>query len=283
MENDGMARKVGRTSAHRKQLCQYSAMRKNSEESPIESVDRALRLVILLRERGPLSVTAAAEHLGVAPSTAHRLLSALSFRGFAVQDRNRPYRPGPQLAFGTPGPPSRTALTRLVRPALELLHQETDESTHLAVLSGPDIFFIDGVEGEQALRVGLRTGVRLPAYCTSVGRAMLAALPAGDVDQVYRSGLPPWRGSHITTMTGLRRQLTIARKQGYAVNQEESEQGVVAVGACLRDAEGRPVAGISVSIPSVRYSRSHLPRYAAALRAATAQAQGRLDNSVSDN
>lgn len=255
-------------------------MQKESEGSPLESVDRALRLVILLREHGPLSVTAAAEHLGVAPSTAHRLLSALSFRGFAVQDRNRPYRPGPQLADATASPLSRAALTRLVRPALDRLRQDTDESAHLAVLSGPEILFIDGIESEQALRVGLRTGVRIPAYCTSAGRAMLAALPGGEVDQVYRAGLPPWRGSHLTTMTGLRRQLSIVRKQGYALNQEESEQGVVAVGTCLVDREGRPVAGMSVSIPSARFRRSRLPDYVAAVRAASAQAQRRVDEST---
>jgi IclR family acetate operon transcriptional repressor len=251
-------------------------MQKSGSESPLESVDRALRLAIRLREHGQLSVTAAAEHLGVAPSTAHRLLSALSYRGFAVQDRNRPYRPGPQLVDATTSPLSRAALVRLVRPALELLHEATGETTHLAVLSGPDILFIDGVEGEQALRVGLRTGVRLPAYCTSTGRAMLATLPAMDVDQVYRAGLPPWRGSQITSLTGLHRKLAAERKQGYAFNQEESEQGLVAVGACLVDRTSRPIAGMSVSIPSVRYRRSHLPRYAAAVKTAVADAQERL-------
>jgi DNA-binding IclR family transcriptional regulator len=237
-------------------------------------------LAILLRQQGSLSVTTAADHLGVAPSTAHRLLSALSHRGFAVQDRNRPYRPGPQLVDATSSPLPRAALARLVRPALELLHQETGESTHLAVLSGTDVLFVDGVEGEHALRVGLRTGVRIPAHCTSIGRAMLAALPAAEVDLVYQTGIPRWRSSNVTTLTGLRRQLTAVRKQGHALNLEESEQGVVAVGTCLVDRATRPVAGISVSIPSARYRRGHLPRYVAAVTSASSYAQERLHEAM---
>jgi IclR family acetate operon transcriptional repressor len=234
----------------------------------------------MLREQGSLSVTAAAEHLGVAPSTAHRLLSALSYRGFAVQDRDRRYRPGPQLVDSVPSPLSRAALAELIRPALELLHEETNETTHLAVLSGPDILFIDGVESVQAPRVGLRTGIRLPAYCSSLGRAMLASLPATEVDRVYGTGLPPWRSSHLTTLAALHRQLQIVRKRGFALNQEESEQGLVAIGSCLVDGVHRPVAGISVSIPSVRYRRSHLPRYVSAVQSAASHAQSRLYQAI---
>jgi IclR family transcriptional regulator, acetate operon repressor len=256
-------------------------MRKSLPEAPLESVDRALRLAILLRQQGLLSVTSAAEHLGVAPSTAHRLLSALSYRGFAVQDRNRPYRPGPQLVDATSNPMSRSALTRAIRPALEQLHGETGETTHLAVLAGRDVLFIDGVEGEQALRVGIRTGVRIPAHCTSLGRAMLAALPTAELEEMYRAGLPPWRsGSNVTTVTGLRRQLAIVRKRGYALNQEESEQGLVAIGACLVDRADRPVAGLSVSVPSVRYRRTDLPRYVAAVTTAATQAQSSLKEAI---
>ncbi|MBB3085212.1 IclR family transcriptional regulator [Geodermatophilus sabuli] len=242
---------------------------------PVTAVDRALRLLIMLRQQGALSVTAAAESLDVAPSTAHRLLSALCHRGFAVQDRERRYRPGPQIADPVAAPLSRAALTRVVRPALELLRQKTNETTHLAVLSGADVLFIDGVEGEHALRVGMRVGRRMPAFCSSTGKAMLASLPRVEVDQLHRTGLAPWRGTTLS-LAGLHRGLETVRKQGYALNQEESEQGVVAVGACLLDGAQRPLAGMSVSIPSSRYDRSALPGYVDALHDATSEAQKRL-------
>jgi DNA-binding IclR family transcriptional regulator len=243
-------------------------------------VDRALQLLMLLRQHGRLSVTAAAEQLGVSPSAAHRLLSALCYRGFADQDRQRHYRPGPQLADSGSAEISRAALRRLVRPALEQLLKQTGETTHLMVLDGADIVFLDGVESEEALRVGLRNGIRMPAYCSSAGKAMLAALPKSEVDRLHARGLPPWPNARTTTLAALHRQLAAARKQGYAFNQEESEQGVVAVGGALLGQAGKPLAGISVSIPSARYRRADLGHYAAAVIAATGRAQARLDDAA---
>jgi len=136
----------------------------------IEAVDRALVLIRLLDERGSVSVGEVAAELDVAPSSVHRLLATLCHRGFAVQDRHRRYRPGPELRASAPALPSLPALLRVARPFLHGLFERAGESVHLVVLAGPDVRFVDGIEGEQPLRVGLRTGARMPAYCTSGGR-----------------------------------------------------------------------------------------------------------------
>jgi IclR family transcriptional regulator, acetate operon repressor len=252
-------------------------VRKDVEGPPLEAVDRALRLVVLLRQRGCLSVTVAAEHLEVAPSTAHRLLSALCYRDFAVQDRDRRYRLGPQLVESGSAALSRAALRRLARPALDQLLERTGETSHLTVLAGADVVFIDGAECEQSLRIGLRTGIRMPAYCASGGKAMLAALPKAEVDRLHPKGLPPWPNAHTPNMAALHRQLAAVRKQGYAFNHEESEQGVVAVGSGLLDQARRPVAAISVSIPSARFRRSDVCQHVDAVLAATSACQEQLD------
>ncbi|MCW2695591.1 MAG: IclR family transcriptional regulator [Modestobacter sp.] len=232
-------------------------------------MDRALRLLVLLRQQGRISVTATARHLDVAPSTAHRLLSALCHRDFAVRDRDRQYRPGPELNETSMQPLSITALRRVARPALEWLHARTQETSHLMVLSGANVRFIDGVEGEKTLRVGLRTGLQFPAYCTSGGKAMLAAGPKARVDELHRDGLPPWPNARIKDLAQLQRHLTTIRRQRYAVNREESEQGIVAIGSCIRDDIGRPQAAVSVSIPSGHYRPADLLRYSEAVLHAT--------------
>ncbi|MFD1210888.1 helix-turn-helix domain-containing protein [Arthrobacter sp. GCM10027362] len=130
-----------------------------AEMSPVESVDRALVLILLMRERGPVSVKTAAAHLGVAPSTAHRLLSALAFRGFASQDRERRYRLGPALAENTVESFSINRLRECARRPLLELHNLLGETVQLMVLRGGNIQFIDGIESESTLRVG--TGFRL--------------------------------------------------------------------------------------------------------------------------
>jgi IclR family acetate operon transcriptional repressor len=233
-------------------------------------------LLVLLRQRGRVSVSQAADHLGVAPSTAHRLLNALCYRDFAAQDRDRQYRQGPQLTDTLSTPLSVAALRRLVRPAIQQLHDQTGETAHLVVLSGGDVRFIDGVEGEQGLRIGLRTGLRLPAYCTSGGKAILAALPRAEVDRLYRSGLPPWPNAGVHDLPALHRQLATVRRRGYGVNVEESEQGVAAVGAAVHDAAGRPVAALSVSIPTARFRRASVTTFADAVLAAVSRADSRL-------
>jgi DNA-binding IclR family transcriptional regulator len=248
----------------------------NNGAAPVAAVDRALRLLVLLRGQGRVSVTQAADHLGVAPSTAHRLLNALCYRDFAVQDRDRQYRAGPQLSETLSSDLSVAALRRLIRPAIQQLHDRTGETTHLVVLSGGDVRFIDGVEAEQALRIGLRTGIRLPAYCTSGGKALLAALPPGEVDRLYRRGLPSWPNASVRDLAALHRQLATVRRRGYGLNEEESEQGVAAVGAAVHDPAGRPVAALSVSIPTARFRRSALASYADAVLSAVTEADARL-------
>lgn len=220
----------------------------------IGSVDRALELLLVLKRGEVLRVSDAAEALHVAPSTAHRLLATLCDRGFAAQDAHRRYRAGPELLSAMP--PSAIPLPDLVRamrPHVEWLFDALAETVHLFVLAGTFVRFVDGIEGNQALRVGLRIGVRLPAHSTSAGKAMLAELEPDAVRRLYPAGLPRWTDSAHSDLDALLDELALIRRQGYGVNREESEAGVCAVGCALRGGSGRPLAGISVALPASRF------------------------------
>jgi IclR family transcriptional regulator, acetate operon repressor len=253
----------------------------NHRHYRIEAVDRALLLIRLLNQRRTLSVKEAAAELGVAPSSAHRLLATLCHRGFATQDQHHQYHPGPELTAAAPTAPSLPHLLRVTRPALHDLYARTGESVHLVVPVGPDVRFVDGIEGDQPLRIGLRTGARMPAYCTSGGKAMLADLDWSEVEALHPHGLRPWPHARIGDLPSLRRQLAKVRKQGYGTNTEESERGVTAIGASIRSPSGRPVAALSVATPTARFDRRHEPSLAvhlmevrtAAERAVTAAPQ----------
>lgn len=249
---------------------------RNGPPYQIESVDRALRLILLLKQGQPVSVREVAEQLAVAGSTAHRLLAMLCHHGFAVQDDDRRYRAGPELGAAGARPLPVPQLTRLLRPRLSALHDELGETVHLVVPDGRDVQFVDGVEGDQGLRVGLRTGMRMPAHCASAGKTMLAALTAAELEQLYPDGLPPWRTARITSMAALIRQLATVRAKGYGFNAEESEVGVTAIGVRLADAEGRTVGGLSVAVPSARFDRTDERRLADALVRAAVAAQADL-------
>src|SRR3954447_20018320 len=151
------------------------------------SVDNALVLLQLIGDRQALRVAEAAELLGVARSTAHRLLGALRRRGFVLQDKpNGAYRPGPVLNEIGLAAIGRIDLRVVARPVLEELSEQTQETVSLSLLEGRNVRFVDGVESPRSVRVGNRTGLVLPAHCTAAGKAILAALPEIELIRRYR-------------------------------------------------------------------------------------------------
>jgi DNA-binding IclR family transcriptional regulator len=219
------------------------------------SVDNALHLLQLIGERQALRVAEASELLGVARSTAHRLLAALRRRGFVVQDRpNGAYRPGPALREIGLAALTRIDIRRIARPVLEQLRDETHETVSLAVLEGPTVRFVDGVESTRSVRVGNRTGVVRPAHTTAVGKAILAGLPDAELARIYPGGRLPATAAEaaVRDLGTLREELADVRAQGWALNWEESTDGMCAVGVALVDAAGQPLAALGIAVPTSR-------------------------------
>ncbi|HEX5299722.1 MAG TPA: IclR family transcriptional regulator [Streptosporangiaceae bacterium] len=217
---------------------------------PIRSVDYALQLLLILKRDGVLRVSEAAAELGVARSTAHRLISMLRFRGFVEQARDRTYRAGSAFADLGGGASSATALLGIARPHLIRLTDKTGETSNLMILVGSDVQFIDSIESRQALRVGSRVGVRLAARLTSGGKVLLADLPFEEVALLH-----PGLAGDEAGLSALKRTLAGARRQGFGTNVQESERGVVAVGMAVRGVTGAAIAAVTISAPTVRFSR----------------------------
>lgn len=224
---------------------------KNRPSYAIESVDNALHLAQLLVLEGSLGVTEAASRLGVAPSTAHRLFAMLVYRDFAEQGLDRLYRPGTTLRSSGAAEAPVALLRRVCQPHLQRLVEQVEESANLVVLSGPDVRFVSTVECTQLLRVGDRSGKALPAHLTSAGKAMLAHLEGERLDALV-AGLDERERRLV------RRGLSAVRRNGFALNHQGTEAGVVAVGMAVRGLEGSPVAGISVAVPSVRFHKDRV-------------------------
>jgi DNA-binding IclR family transcriptional regulator len=237
---------------------------RNDRPYLIESVDNALRLLLLVRERRSLRVAEAAEHLGVARSTAHRLLTGLRHRGFVTQDSHRVYHPGPVFAE-TGLTATSPDLRLLARPHIQEINTAVDETVHLLVLEGNGVRFVEGMEGTKALRVGSRVGKVLPAHCTAGGLVLLAALPSEEVTALYPRGLPTAPGDAVTELPALRRRLRTVRRTGHGVNNGESERGISAVAVPVTDRAARTIASLAVAMPSARCPRSRAPELAALL------------------
>jgi IclR family transcriptional regulator, acetate operon repressor len=224
---------------------------KNKPAYAIESVDHALHLAQLLQQEGPLRVTDAADRLGVSASTAHRLLAMLVYRDFAERTPDRRYSPGRALRPAQPSEAPLALLRQAAAPHLQALATRVRESANLTILVGTEVRFLATLECDQVLRVGDRAGQVLRAHQASGGKALLAHLPPGRVDELYQA-------AGDVELPRLHRELSLIRKRGFAINDQLTERGVTAIGVVVRDPAGQPSAAISLSMPSVRFRRDQL-------------------------
>ena len=245
---------------------------------PIASVDNALRLLMMFRGQPRVRLSDASAHLGVAHSTAHRLMAMLAYHGFVRQEPDsRAYVAGPALVEIGLSAVRELDIRRRARPVLEGLAASLGETVHLAALEGCNVRYLDCVESPRALRVASRTGSALAAHCTASGKALLAELPDAEVSAIFggQPRLTALTARSITTRSGLLAELREVRARGYAVNLEESEEGVASVAVAVRGPQRLPMAALTVSAPMSRMSGQATDEIAAELRerAAWLQAQ----------
>jgi DNA-binding IclR family transcriptional regulator len=240
---------------------------------PIASVDNALTLLSLISGRGQLRVSEAAEVLGTARSTAHRLLAMLDYHGFAVQDEvTKTYAAGPQLIKVGLSAVEGLSLRQLARPVLERLSDEVGETAHLVRLFGANVVFLDSVETTRGLRVGSRIGRFMPAHCTACGKAILAQLPREELVRLYSSGkLEQMTPRSVATLDELEKELETIRGRGYATNFGESEDGLVAVAAAIPELPRAERAGITIAAPGTRMNKATVKPLADAVQRGAAE------------
>lgn len=245
----------------------------------ISSVDTALRMALVLQAEGPLRSSELADRLGVARSTAHRLLTTLVNRGFAEQCPDKRYNAGPVLrAMSVPS--DRTARLRAAAwPRLEALRDETGETVSLEVLSGTQIKYLVNLESPHVLTVSNREGWLAPAWVISGGRALLAQFPNAEVRRLLSDA--PLREQEIEKLL---RSLALIRKRGFALNDQSAsaELGVTAVARPLRDEAGTAIAAVSVAMPSSRFSRDRLTQISSLIAQTVTEIERRLTHDPVD-
>ncbi|WP_258059099.1 IclR family transcriptional regulator [Arthrobacter sp. B1805] len=223
----------------------------DAPQYPIESVDNALKLLLLLGDTAELRLTDVSRHLGVASSTAHRLLAMLQWRGFVRQDkRTKTYGPGPSLTSITFSIMQRMDVPRLAQPILDELSASLGETVHLGSLEGDLTRFLAVSEPSVAVRVASRIGKSLPAHCTSTGKVLLSELTDEELHHIYPTESLAQVTSHsISRRSELEKHLAKIRKDGYAVNREESEDGVASVAVVVPTYTGHARLALNASVP----------------------------------
>lgn len=253
-----------------------------ADATRITSVDKALRLVALLRDERSLSVSRAAEALAVARSTAHRLLTTLQAHGFARQDPvTKAYGPGRELIQIGLAAVAALDIRSVAHPHLVAIVGELDETVHLIALDGARTLVLDSFECSQEVRVSSRVGGLQPANCTSAGKALLARLtPEQVVALLGPDPLETMTPYSIATHAALADELAQVRALGYATNFGGNDIAAANVAVAIPSERGGYRAAITVSAPSIRLTERQIPRAVRAARAAAERIARELEGTV---
>lgn len=220
-----------------------------AEKGGVQSVERIFALIELLAAHpAGASLQTLAQGTDLAKSTVHRLLASLVGLGYVSQEETSGrYRLTLKMFELSSGIVNDMAIMEVAKAHLERLAQRTGEAVHLVIRDGQDIVYICKTENGP-MRMSSRVGMRSPLYCTGVGKAILATLPAGEVAQVWAASRPRKLTERtVADLPHLQEQLETVRAKGYAVDDEENELGVRCVAVAIPGPDGRADSAFSIS------------------------------------
>jgi DNA-binding IclR family transcriptional regulator len=224
----------------------------------IQVIDRMMKLLnVLAHHADPVPLRQLSQETGLHPSTAHRILGAMSQTGFVDREIGGTYRLGIRLLELGSLVKSRISLRETAMPLMLRLHAATGESVNLGIRDGDEIVYVERTSsGRSAVRVVHIVGARAPLHATATGKLFLAEDGAENVrDYARRTGLRALTQATLTELPVLEKTLERVRRHGVAFDLDEVETGVRCIAAGIRDDDGTLVAGLSLSTPSERFNR----------------------------
>ncbi len=233
-----------------------------SEKGVTQSVDRALQLLEMLSASADeMKLQDIAALMGLSASTCHHLLNTLVARRYVARNpKSRTYLAGPRIMELARMRASQFDFIGEALPYLKRLNERTREAAHLAVMDGTTLSILTALPcprfGEAEIR---REGIENAAHATAVGKAILAWLPEMQVARVVgEHGLQPLTSKTINGLGDLLESLRQIRRYGFAIEDEEFEEGVVGIGTAFRDSVGAVIGAVAVAIPAERADQRHL-------------------------
>jgi len=223
------------------------------ETAGSQSLERGLAVLSSFRSAQPLlGVSDLSRKVGLSRSTTHRYVATLAALGYLQQDaETRKYRLGPRVLDLGFSAINSMELRHVSAPHLKALSEKTGHTVNMAVLDGTEIVYIERCRPPNAREIdlNLHVGSRLPAYCTSMGKVLLAFLPESELNALLDSVKLARRGPNtITSKRALLKELDVVRTQGLAMNNEELAYGLRSIAAPVRSQTGDVVAAINLAV-----------------------------------
>lgn len=235
------------------------------DKNPIQVADRLFGALELLAENGDAGVMEVSTALGLNKSTAHRVLNSLIYMGYARQNEETGrYEPSLKVVDLANQVMKHVDIVQVVRPYLRKLMELTDETVHFVERDGTDAVYIDKVESyRNGIQMVSRIGSRIPLYCSGVGKAIAAELDEHEVEEIWNlSRILPLTPYTITDFEAFRWELSEIRERGYALDNEENENGVRCIAVSLKDYTGRVKYAFSISAPVSRMDNERIRQLA---------------------
>jgi DNA-binding IclR family transcriptional regulator len=233
---------------------------KNKFKYPIHSVEHAFSLLEILLDNGlELGITELCRKTSLPKGTIHRLLGTLKNIGYIEQNpQNRKYHLTlKMLKLGT-SMADNIGLSQVI-PYMKKLSQKFNESISLAILDRDEIVHLYSLSSDNTLKLDLKIGSNQPAYCTALGRVLIAYLPEEEIDNYFkRIKLKSYTSHTITNKDKLKRELKLVKQKGYSFVSEEYMRGVSCLAVPLKDNQGKVGASVSFSIPTARFDKNKL-------------------------
>ncbi len=230
-----------------------------SSSDYVQSLERGLTVILAFGpEHSELTLTDVANRTGLTRAAARRFLLTLVELGYVRSDgRYFSLRPKVlELGFAYL---SSLSIAEVAQPHLEEFVAKAHESSSITVLDGDDVVYVARVSTQRIMTISISVGTRFPAYCTSMGRVLLANLPARELDAyLARSNFEPRTQQTVFRPNELREILDNVREQGYALVDQELEDGLRSMAVPIRDSSGSVIAAMNVSVNSHRVSSREL-------------------------
>ncbi|HTZ85245.1 MAG TPA: IclR family transcriptional regulator [Solirubrobacteraceae bacterium] len=221
-----------------------------------QSLERGLAILSCFTPKRPvLGIADIADELSMSRSTTHRYMITLLALGYLEQDASRKYRLGLRVTDLGMSALNSTGLREHAQPYLEELRQRTSYTASLAVLDGHEVLYVDRARsfrrGNNLAGDNVRTGSRLPAHCTAMGKLLLANLPESDQRELLAQIKLTRHGPNtITSKKALREELEDVLQTSFAVDDEELAKGLYSIAAPIRNEARQVVAAVDIALPS---------------------------------
>lgn len=229
----------------------------------VKSLYKAVKLLdYFLGDATELGVTELAERSGMLKSTVYNILATYEVCGIVERDsRTNKYRLGVKILELSNHLYRSSDIRQLLHPHMERVVELVGENMYLAKLYENEVIYMDAVFPKGVVSGRNMIGIRAKAYCTGIGKAMLAYEPDEVVDAVIASGLEAFTNETITDGNQLKENLAWIRSKGYAIDNMEHEYGIRCVAVPIRNYEGKVVAAWSLSGPSLRFTDDKIEEY----------------------